>query len=227
MDEFTRFISLIGKDKFTDLTSKRILIIGLGGVGGYALESLARCGIENFTIIDFDTVDITNINRQIIALKKNIGRLKTDLFCERLKEINDKINVKKYDIKVDSENIDMLFEDDPDYVIDAIDDVNAKKLIILECLKRKIKFISCLGTGNKFDPSKLEITELKKTSYDKLAKILRKWINENNIKEKIMVVSSKEQPKKITDNIIASTSFVPPVAGFLAASYVINDFLKD
>jgi len=225
--KFDRFKKIIGNESFDKIRSLSVMIIGLGGVGGYALESLARCGIENFTIIDFDTVDITNINRQIIALKKNIGRLKTDLFCERLKEINDKINVKKYDIKVDSENIDMLFEDDPDYVIDAIDDVNAKKLIILECLKRKIKFISCLGTGNKFDPSKLEITELKKTSYDKLAKILRKWINENNIKEKIMVVSSKEQPKKITDNIIASTSFVPPVAGFLAASYVINDFLKD
>lgn len=225
MEKFARFIKLIGEDKFKILQNKTVLIVGLGGVGGYALEGIVRSGIKNIKIVDYDKVEITNINRQIIALENNIGKNKVDVCKERALGINPNLNVGTICDKLISDNYQVILQN-VDYVIDACDDINAKKLIITYCLKNKIKFISCMGTGNKFHPELLTITDLRKTTYDKLAKKLRNWAVKSKIKGKIMVVSSCEQCQK-TDNIIGSTSYVPSVAGMLCASYVINDILKE
>ena len=151
---FERLELLIG-EKVELIKSKTVLIIGIGGVGGYALESIVRSGIGKVIIVDYDIIDETNLNRQIISLKKNIGLKKVDVAYKRIKEINPDCNVVKIDEKILPDNIDILFEENIDYVIDACDTVEVKKELIRECLKRKIKLISSMGTGNKLDPTKL------------------------------------------------------------------------
>jgi len=224
MERFNRFVKLIDEDKFNNLQNIKVLIVGVGGVGGHALESLLRSGILNITIVDYDKIDITNINRQIISLSNNIGENKVLEAKKRALLINPNVNINALSIKLDSNNVNEIISDF-DYVIDACDDVCAKKEIIKCCIKKRIKFISCMGMGNKFNPELIKITEIRKTSYDKLAKILRKWVIDNNINEKIMVVSSTEEVVNL-DGFIGSVSYVPSVAGILCASYVINDFLK-
>lgn len=223
---FDRLEIIIG-DKINLIKNKTVLIIGLGGVGGYALESIVRSGIEKIIIVDYDIVDETNLNRQILSLNNNIGLKKVDVAYDRIKKINKDCEVIKLDMKVTLDNINILFNEKIDYVIDACDTVEVKKELIRQCLKRKINLISCMGTGNKLDPSKLEIVDIRKTSYDPLAKIIRKMVKEENIKEKVMVVASKEQPIKTNTKTIGSTSFVPAVAGLLCASFVINDIIGD
>ena len=220
-------LELIIKDKINLIKDKTILIIGLGGVGGYALESLVRSGIEKIIIIDYDVIDETNLNRQILSLNDNIGLKKVDVAYDRIKNINKKVQIVKLDMKVTLDNISTLFNEKIDYIIDACDTVEVKKQLIRESIKRKIKLISCMGTGNKLDPSKLEIVDIRKTSYDPLAKIIRKMVKDENIKGKVMVVASKEPPIKTNTKTIGSTSFVPAVAGLLCASYVINDIIGD
>ena len=228
MEQFLRFVKLIGKEKFHKLQTKKIVVVGVGGVGGYVVEALIRSGLINITVIDYDTIDITNLNRQIITDHSNIGMLKTDAILKRAKLINPKSELITKNTFLNENNVNNLIDDDTDYVIDACDNVNAKKCIIKTCLSKKIKFISCMGTGNKFNPQLLEITELKKTNYDKLAKVMRKWANDEHLKGKIMVVSSTERCVKSDDStIIGSTRFVPSVAGMLCASYIINDILKE
>ena len=223
---FDRLEIIIG-DKINQIKNKTVLIIGLGGVGGYALESIVRSGIEKIIIVDYDIVDETNLNRQILSLNNNIGLKKVDVAYDRIKKINKDCEVIKLDMKVTLDNINILFNEKIDYIIDACDTVGVKKELIRQCLKRKIKLISCMGTGNKLDPSKLEIVDIRKTSYDPLAKIIRKMVKEENIKEKVMVVASKEQPIKTNTKTIGSSSFVPAVAGLLCASFVINDIIGD
>ena len=220
-------LELIIKDKIDLIKNKTILIIGLGGVGGYALESIIRSGIEKIIIVDYDVIDETNLNRQILSLNNNIGLKKVDVAYDRLKNINKNVQITKLDMKVTLDNIDILFKEKIDYIIDACDTVEVKKQLIRESIKRKIKLISCMGTGNKLDPSKLEIVDIRKTSYDPLAKIIRKMVKEENIKEKVMVVASTEPPIKINTKTIGSTSFVPAVAGLLCASFVINEIIGD
>jgi len=223
--QYERFIKLIGEEKFNILKNKTVLIIGIGGVGSYAYEAIIRSGINNIIIVDYDNVDITNLNRQIISLKSNIGKYKVDVAKERVLDINDKCNIKTICKFIDEDNILELFDYKIDYVIDCCDTVSTKALVIKECLDRNIKFISCMGTGNKFHPEMLEIIELKKTSYDSLARIMRnKFKNE---KRKIMVVCSKEKAVSIPDRTPGSTSIVPNAAGILCASFVINDILKE
>lgn len=222
---FDRLELLLGKENLEILKNKKVLIIGLGGVGGYVVESLVRSGIENITLVDYDKVDITNINRQIIALNSNIGKYKTELFKERILDINPNCKVTIKNIFLTEENIEEII-DDFDFVIDACDTVNTKKAIIKICIKKNIKFISSMGTGNKIDPNKLEIVDIRKTSYDPLAKIIRKFIREEHINEKIMVLTSSEQPIKSNISIIPSAIFVPASAGLLIGSYVIKELLK-
>lgn len=223
---FNRLELIIG-NKIELIKNKTVLIIGLGGVGGYALESIVRSGIGKVIIVDYDVVDKTNLNRQIISLNSNIGLKKVDVAYERIKEINEDCEVIKIDERITETNIDILFKEEVDYVIDACDTVETKKDLIRQCLKRKIKFISSMGTGNKLDPTKLEIIDIRKTNYDPLAKKMRKMVKDERIKDKIMVVSSTEQPIKTNTKTIGSTSFVPAVAGLLCASYVINDIIGD
>lgn len=223
---FEREIKLIGEENLEKIKSKTVAVVGVGGVGGYAVESLVRAGISKLIIIDYDIVDITNLNRQIISLQSNIGKYKTDVIKERINNINPDCNVITINTKLNEENLYLLFNEKPDYIIDACDTLKVKEMIILECKKRKIKLISSMGTGNKLNPELLKITDIRKTSYDPLAKKIRKFVVDNKIKGKVMVVSSVEQPKKV-EGVISSISFVPPISGLLCTSYVINDILKE
>lgn len=223
---FEREIKLIGEENLEKIKSKTVAVVGVGGVGGYAVESLVRAGISKLIIIDYDIVDITNLNRQIISLQSNIGKYKTDVIKERINNINPNCNVITINTKLNEENLYLLFNEKPDYIIDACDTLKVKEMLILECKKRKIKLISSMGTGNKLNPELLKITDIRKTSYDPLAKKIRKFVVDNKIKGKVMVVSSVEQPKKV-EGVISSISFVPPISGLLCTSYVINDILKE
>lgn len=224
---FEREIRLIGEDNFNKIKSKIVAVIGLGGVGGYAVEALVRSGIEKIIIVDYDVVDVTNLNRQIISLQENIGKNKTEITKERIKSINPNCSITVLNKKLDLTNIASLFNHKIDYVVDACDSLNVKQQLILECINRNIKQISCMGTGNKLNPELLKITDIRKTSYDPLAKKIRKFVVDNKIKNKIMVVSSTEQPKKTGNGVISSISYVPSVAGLLCASYVINDIINE
>lgn len=226
MDGFSR-LQLLIDDKITKINTKKVLIIGLGGVGGYALENIVRCGVLNITIVDGDIIENTNLNRQIIALNSTIGQYKVDAFEKRILDINPNCKIKKIKEFITDENIDLLFNDEIDYLIDACDTIKTKELIIKKCEEKDIKLISAMGTGNKLNPEKLKIMDLNKTSYDPIAKKLRKFVKDAKIKMKVMVVSSDEEKITTTKKVIPSISFVPAVSGTLLASYVINDILKE
>lgn len=223
--KFERLEYLIGEDNVKSLADKCVLVIGLGGVGGYSVESLVRSGIGHLIIVDGDVVDETNLNRQIIATSSVIGKSKVDLFNSRIKDINPDCVVTQINKFIDKDNIDELFCYDIDYLVDACDSLDTKFLIIKNCLEKNIPFISSMGTGNRMDPSKFSITTLDKTMNDPVAKILRKRVRDEHLKGKIKVLCSSEVPKKL-GNKIGSNSFVPPSAGLLITSYVINNFIN-
>ena len=222
---FERLERIIGKEKIELIKSKKILVIGLGGVGGMAIETLIRNGIENIVLVDNDRIDITNKNRQIIALDSNISEYKTDAFEKRILDINKNVKITKITDFINKDNIEKIFEYKPDYIIDACDTVSTKIMIIEECLKRNIKFISSMGMGKKIDITKLEITDISKTSYDKLAKVIRKKLREDKVIGKVPVLSSKEQPID-TKEEIGSYSPVTMSAGILLGDYIIKEIIK-
>ena len=224
-NRFSRFEKIVGSSNVLELSHKTVLIVGCGGVGGYVAEGLARSGIGTLVLVDFDVVDESNINRQIIALTSTIGRKKVDVLEERILDINPNCRVFKVDKFINSNNISLLFQYDFDYLVDACDSLEAKKSIILECIHRNKKFISSMGTGNKLDPSKLEILDIRKTVNDPLARILRKFVKDEGIKEKIMVLSSLEVPIKTHERTPGSSAFVPSSAGLLIASYIVREFI--
>ena len=226
LHKFSRLEKIIGTENLTNLQNKSVLILGVGGVGGYVVESLARSNIGTLILVDYDKVEESNINRQIIALNSTIGRSKVDVLEERIKDINSGCKVIKIDKFIDDSNFLELFNNKIDYFVDACDTVLVKKLVIKECLKRNIPFISSMGTGNKLDPSKLEIIDIRKTVNDPLARILRKFIKDEKINKKVMVLSSKELPIKTGDRTPGSSSFVPPSAGLLIASYIVRSFIE-
>lgn len=225
MNQFERIKLQIKEDNLNKIKDTSVLIIGVGGVGSYALESLIRSGIGSVIIIDNDTIDITNLNRQLMTLHSNVGRNKIDVWEERIKDINPDCKVIKYKEFITKDNIDMLFDNKIDYIVDACDTIETKKELIRQAVKRNIKIISSMGTGNKLDPSKLEIIDIRKTSYDPIAKILRKMVKDERIKAKIPVVCSKEQSIKTNSSTISSNSFVPATSGLLITSYIINDII--
>ncbi len=219
----SRTENLIGKETLDKLRNSSVAIIGIGGVGSFCAEALARTGINNITLIDMDTIDITNINRQLIADTSTIGRLKANVMKERILKINPNANVITFPIFLDENNISSVITTNFDYVIDCIDTVNSKIALIEYCYKMNIKIISALGTGNKIDPTKFEITDISKTSVCPLARAIRKKLKSKNI-EHLTVVYSKEEPIKIENSTTpASISFVPSVAGLLIASKVIEN----
>lgn len=222
---FDRLELLIGNDNLNKLKNKTVLILGVGGVGGYVVESLARSSVGHLILVDFDKVDITNINRQIIATNDNIGKLKVDCFKERINSINPDCVVDTYSIFYGNDNKDMIFNEKIDYIVDCCDSLESKMIIIKESIKRNIPVISSMGTGNKFHPELLKISKLKNTCYDPLAKKLRYLLKDDNEALNIKVVYSEEIPIKGLEKI-GSTSFVPSVAGLLLSSIVINDFLE-
>jgi len=239
MDErFLRNELYFGKEKCEKIKSIKVCVVGLGGVGSYAVEALARIGVENFVIIDKDKVDITNLNRQIIALESTLGKSKCEAVKERILQINPNAKVKEYPVFYNKENSDILIKEKVDYVVDAIDTISCKWQLIKLCLDNNIKFISCMGMGNREDLTKIDITSLEKTSYDPVAKKLRELArkeNRNKDMKKIKVVFSREIPKKQTIVVEkdgktlkeicppSSVIFVPSVAGLLCSYYICKD----
>lgn len=221
---------LLGREAVDRLKQKRVLLFGLGGVGGSVAEALARVGIGTLGIVDFDRVDVTNINRQIIALHSTVGRAKTKVMEERIGDINPAILVIPFEEKLSPSNAGDFFCFPWDYVVDAIDDVPAKVLLIAQAKARNIPVISSMGTGNHFDPGKLTIADINKTHTCPLARRIRKETGMRGIKE-FKVLFSSEQPMRAAlqeerGHTPASIAFVPAAAGLLIAAEVVKDLLQ-
>ena len=221
---FERLITLIGEDDVNKLKKANVLIVGLGGVGGYALETLVRSGIYNLTIVDGDIVELSNLNRQIISKRDVIGKPKALVAQARTLEINPDVNLKVINEFISEDNFSLLNIDSFDYVIDACDDLNLKILLIKNA--DKYKLISSMGTANKMDMTRFKITTVDKTSYDPLAKIIRKKIKEEKIQTKFKVVSSDEKVMK-NGTKLGTVAYMPAISGLLCASYVINDIIDN
>lgn len=223
-EKFSRTEILIGEDKLNKLKNAHIAVFGIGGVGGYVTEALARAGVGNIDIIDNDTVSLSNINRQIIATTKTVGLYKVDAMKQRLQEINPEIQVNAYNILYLPETADKFNFGKYDYIVDAVDSVTAKIELVMQADKCKTPIISSMGTGNKLDPTRFEVSDIYKTSVCPLAKVMRYELKKRGVK-KLKVVYSKETP--VTNNRPpASISFVPSSAGLIIASEVVKDLIK-
>ena len=221
---FDRLESLIGKNNLDKLYNIRILLIGVGGVGGTTLECLVRSNIGHITIVDGDVYELSNLNRQIGANLNNIGNSKVDEAIKRCKQINNNICINGYTEYINESNITKYT--DYDYIIDACDDINAKVTLIKHAITNNIKIISSCGTGKRLDPSKVLISRLDKTYNDPLAKALRNRLKKEGISLKIPVVYSNELPIN-NDKKISSIITVPSTAGIYLASWIINDIIKN
>ncbi|HBE9442953.1 tRNA threonylcarbamoyladenosine dehydratase [Clostridioides difficile] len=227
----TRTSFLVGDDGIEKLNNSNIIVFGVGGVGSFTVEALARAGVGNITIVDFDDVDITNINRQIPALHSTVGRYKVDVMEERILDINPNINIKKIRSLYNQDTSAEILTERYDYVVDAIDMVSSKIHLIETCEKKGLKIISSMGMGNKLDPTKIVVTDIHKTSTCPLAKVMRKELRDRGIK-KLKVVYSTEQPIELKKKVMngrkvtpGSVSFVPSVGGLIIASVIINELL--
>lgn len=217
---------MIGVNNINKYSKKHIAIFGVGGVGGYVLEGLVRSGFEKITIFDFDKVDLSNLNRQIISNINNINKIKIDEAIKHTLTINPNVNIMGYNMFIDEANINEINFNDFDYVVDAIDTVSSKLLIIQKCQELNIPMISSMGTGNKLDPTKLMITDITKTTICPLAKVIRKKCRELNIKH-LTVLASSEEPIKTNTRNPGSMIFVPASAGLLIASYILRSYIDD
>lgn len=224
MSGFSRVSMLID---INQLKNKTVAIVGIGGVGGYVAESLARSDVGKLILVDYDVVDETNINRQIIALHSTIGKEKVSLMEERIHDICEDTQVVSYRIMYGEENRYDIFSEKIDFLVDACDIVRSKQILITECLNRGIPFISSMGTGNRLDPSKLTVTDLAKTEGDPLARIMRKWAKDRGIRTPIPVLYSSELPIKTGTRQPGSLIFVPASAGLLIGSYIVRYFLSN
>lgn len=233
INEYSRTELLIGEEGVQRLKKATVMVFGVGGVGSHCIEALARSGVGKLILVDNDTVSVTNINRQSIAYHSTVGRYKTEIMKERIHDICPEIEVVTYEMFVLPDNIETLFEEPVDYVIDAIDTVTAK-LALAEITKAKnIPLISSMGTGNKLHPEMFEITDIYKTSVCPLCKVMRKELKARGIK-KLKVLYSKEQPVdtsgRVTEeekgnkrSLPGSIAFVPPVAGLIIAGEVVRE----
>lgn len=245
---FSRTEMLIGTEGLNKLKESTVAVFGIGGVGTFVVEGLVRSGIEGFVLVDDDDICLTNINRQIHATRKTIGKSKVEVMRERILEINPKAKVQIYKELYNSDSAERLLLDEYTYVIDAIDMVSAKLDLIERCKKRNIPIISCMGAGNKLNPTQLEVADIYKTSVCPLARVMRKELKARGVKA-LKVVYSKEQPLKTlqeggdckTDcicpnkdtnrscadrrSVPGSVSFVPSVAGLIIASEVVKDII--
>lgn len=232
VNQFSRTELLIGKDGVEKLKNAKVAVYGIGGVGSFVVEGLARAGVGNLVLIDYDDVDITNINRQILALHSTIGKRKIDVMKERILDINPNAKVEIYepdDIERGEEN---LLDNSFSYVVDAIDTMSSKLKIIEKAHNLEIDIISGTGTGNKLDPTKFEVSDVYKTSVCPVCKILRKELKNRNIKNH-KVVYSQEEPIKINSSdgtlkkkVLGSISFVPSVAGLIIAGEVVKKLIS-
>ena len=220
----SRLESLIGEDGINKILNKNILVIGLGGVGGYTVESLIRSGIENITIVDGDTIKPSNINRQIIVTTKNMNKYKTKEWKKRIKHINPNARVNIINTMINEDNMEVLFSENYDYIVDCCDTSKVKIKLIKECYDKGIKIVSCMGMANKMDSTKIQISTLDKTQTDPLAKKLRSEIKDKEIMKNVTVVYSDEKP--INNTMLGSTAFVPAVAGLFITNYIVNDIVN-
>ena len=250
LNQFSRTELLIKKEGIEKLQNVKIAIFGLGGVGSFVVEGLVRVGVKNFVLIDDDKICLTNLNRQIIATRKTIGRYKVDVMKERILEINPDCNVETHQEFFMPGSETNIITNDLSYVIDCVDTVTAKLEIITQCKDKNIPVISAMGRGNKLDPSKFEITDIYKTCVCPLAKAMRKELRKRNIKD-LKVIYSKEEPIKIDEysnsscktncicppgtkrkctiknQVPGSISFVPSVAGLMMAGEVVREIIAE
>lgn len=233
-DAFTRTQLLIGTSALAHLHHKHIAIFGIGGVGGHCIEAIARCGVGHITLIDNDTISESNINRQLIATYHTIGKLKVEVMKEHLLSINPELIIDIYPLFISNETIDEIAFDSFDYVIDAIDTISAKLLIIERCHQRHIPIISCMGTGNHLDPTRFKITDITKTSYCPVAKVMRRELKQRHINHLTVLYHQDPphceikamDPERPNRMIPSSIAFVPSVAGLFIASHVIHDLIQ-
>ena len=230
---YSRTEKLIGKENLDKLKKSKIAVFGIGGVGSFVVEGLARAGIGKLILVDKDEISISNINRQIHATYETIGKDKVEVMKQRILSINPEIEVKAWKEFFMSECNLPIIEEDVDYIVDAIDTVSAKIALIELAKKMNIPIISAMGTGNKLDPTKFEITDIYKTTICPLAKVMRKELRKRGI-DKLKVIYSKEEPIKLEESekengkvIPGSISFVPSVAGLMIAGEVIKDIIKE
>lgn len=233
-EEFQRLEILVGKEKMNMLAQKKVAVFGLGGVGGFAAEALARSGIGNLVLIDYDRVDITNINRQLAALWSTIGKDKTEVWAERIYDINPEISLDIIQDQYTEKNWTKFFAKDLDYIIDAIDMVRSKLHLIIKAKEQNIPIISSMGMGNKLDPGRIKLSDLYKTHTCPLAKVMRRELREKGIQELLCVFSDEEPIKPLLSpdaqsksRMNGSTAFVPSVAGLMMASAVVRKFLGE
>ena len=222
---FERLIGLIGEEKLKEIERKKVLLIGVGGVGSYALEALIRNGFFDITIVDFDIIDLSNFNRQLITDSTNIGKYKVDEAKKRALLINPNIKIQTINEKLNKENLRNLLNQNFDYIIDACDTLDVKFALMENSIHYSYKLISSMGTAKKIDPTKLEITTLDKTNNDPIARLLRNKVRKAHVNKKIYVVSSTEVPKQI--NMLGTANLVPSVAGLLCVSFIFNDIIKN
>ena len=222
---FQRTRLLLGAENFAKLQASTVAIFGIGGVGSFTAEALARSGVGHLVLIDKDDVDVTNINRQIHALSSTVGRSKVEVMRERILEINPAAEVDAVQkFYLPDEPAENFFICEYDYAVDAIDTISAKIELAVECQRRKIPLISSMGAGNKLDPTQFKVADIFKTSVDPIAKVMRKKLRERGV-ERLKVVYSEEVPRKIDagDKVIGSAAFVPSVAGLIMAAEVVKD----
>ncbi len=249
LNQFSRTELLIGKENIEKLHNSKVAIFGLGGVGSYVAEGLVRAGVGNFIIVDDDKICLTNLNRQIIATRKTIAKYKADVMKERILEINPDANVTEIKDFVSADSTLDYLDSSVDYIVDAVDTVSAKIKLVMVANERNIKIISAMGTGNKLNPTMLEVSDIYKTEMCPLAKVMRKELRARGIKS-LKVVYSKEKPMKVLqedenscktncicppgtkrkcalrNQVPGSISFVPSVAGMIIASEVVKDIIK-
>ena len=234
LNQFSRTELLIGKEGIEKLQNAKVAIFGVGGVGSFVVEGLVRAGIGNFIIVDDDKICLTNLNRQIIATRKTIGKYKVEVAKERILEINPDAKVTTYQEFYMPDTKTEILTKDLDYVIDCIDTVTAKIALVMKCKELNIPIISALGTGNKLDPSKFEITDIYKTSVCPLAKVMRKELRKRDIKQygksscKTNCICPPGTMRKCTirNQVPGSISFVPSVAGLMIAGEVVREIIE-
>ena len=233
MEEFVRSEMLLGKENIEKLQCKKVIVFGVGGVGGYVCEALARTGIGKIDLVDNDKISLSNINRQIIALHSTVGKYKTEVMKQRLLDINPNIDVEIFNTFYTKENKDTFDFSKYDYVVDAIDTVTGKISLVEMCTKENVPIISSMGTGNKLNPCGFKVSDIYKTSMCPLARVMRTELKKRNIK-KLKVVYSEEEPITLSvqseesgKHPPASCAFVPSVAGLIIASEVIKDLIKE
>lgn len=244
LNQFSRTELAFGSEGMEVMKNSTVAVLGIGGVGGIAVEALARTGIGRIILIDKDTVDITNINRQIHALTTTVGQKKADLMVDRVKLINPECEAIALNMFYTEETYEELFKYDLDYVIDASDTIIYKIHLIKQCLERNIPVISSMGAANKMDPSQFQVADISQTKMDPIARIVRTKLRQEGIKKGVKVVFSTEKPMKprqdITDKIVpenapeirkakqppASNAFVPPVAGLIMVSVTVRELLE-